>query len=89
MRHTPAKSSTRGLELGVSFFDAAVGYQSSNSEQYLGRALRNFAKREDVAAATKFLPSTQEEIAAGITGRQHIQNRIDTSLHNRETLRDA
>lgn len=57
----------RGLELGVSFFDAAVDYQSSNSEQYLGRALRDFAKREDVVVAAKFLPRTREEIAAGIT----------------------
>ena len=32
--------------------------------------------------ATKFLPRTQEEIAAGITGQQHIQNMIDTSLRN-------
>ena len=72
----------RGLELGVNFFDTAVGYQSGTSEQYLGRALRDFAKREDVVVATKFLPRTQEEIAAGVTGQQHIQNMIDTSLRN-------
>ena len=72
----------RGLELGANFFDTAVGYQSGTSEQYLGRALRDFAKREDVVVATKFLPRTQEEIAAGITGQQHIQNMIDTSLRN-------
>ena len=72
----------RGLELGVNFFDTAVGYQSGTSEQYLGRALRDFAKREDVVVATKFLPRTQEEIAAGITGQRHIQHMIDTSLRN-------
>ena len=33
----------RGLELGVNFFDTAIGYQSGTSEQYLGRALRDFA----------------------------------------------
>ena len=38
----------RGIELGVNFFDTAIGYQSGTSEQYLGRALRDFAKREDV-----------------------------------------
>ena len=32
--------------------------------------------------ATKFLPRTQEEIAAGVTGQQHIRNMIDTSLYN-------
>ena len=72
----------RGLELGVNFFDTAVGYQSGTSEQYLGRALKDFAKREDVVVATKFLPRTQEEIDAGISGQQHIQNMIDTSLRN-------
>ena len=72
----------RGLELGVNFFDTAVGYQSGTSEQYLGRALRDFARREDMVVATKFLPRTQEEIAAGVTGQQHIQNMIDTSLRN-------
>ena len=30
----------RGLELGVNFYDTAIGYQSGTSEQYLGRALR-------------------------------------------------
>ena len=41
----------RGLELGINFFDTAIGYQSGTSEQYLGRALRDFAKREDVVLA--------------------------------------
>ena len=72
----------RGLELGVNFFDTAIGYQSGTSEQYLGRALRDFAKREDVVVATKFLPRTQEEIAAGITGQQHIEQMVNTSLKN-------
>lgn len=72
----------RGLELGVNFFDTAIAYQSGTSEQYLGRALRDYAKREDVVVATKFLPRTQEEIKAGITGQQHIERMIDKSLAN-------
>ena len=71
-----------GLELGVNFFDTAIGYQSGTSEQYLGRALRDFAKREDVVVATKFLPRTQDEIAAGVTGQQHIEQMVNTSLKN-------
>ena len=71
-----------GLELGVNFFDTAIGYQSGTSEQYLGRALRDFAKREDVVVATKFLPRTPEEIAAGVTGQQHIEQMVNTSLKN-------
>ena len=43
----------RGLDLGVNFYDTAIAYQSGTSEQYVGRALRDFAKREDVVGATK------------------------------------
>ena len=55
---------------------------SEASEQYVGRALRDFAKREDVVVATKFLPRTPDEIERGITGQQHIENMINTSLSN-------
>ena len=72
----------RGLELGVNFFDTAIAYQSGTSEQYVGRALRDFAKRDEVVVATKFLPRTQEEIEEGISGQQHIENMINTSLRN-------
>ncbi len=72
----------RGLELGVNFFDTAISYQSGTSEQYLGRAIRDYAKREDVIVATKFLPRTNEEIEAGISGGQHIQRMLDKSLQN-------
>ncbi len=72
----------RGLDLGINFFDTAIAYQSGTSEQYVGRALRDFARREDVVVATKFLPRTPEEIGAGISGQKHIENMIDTSLKN-------
>ena len=72
----------RGLELGVNFFDTAIGYQSGTSEQYLGRALRDFAGRDEVVVATKFLPRTAQEIENGVSGQQHIENMINTSLSN-------
>lgn len=72
----------RGLELGVNFFDTAIAYQSGTSEQYVGRALRDYAKRDEVVVATKFLPRTQEDIETGISGQQHIQGMIDQSLKN-------
>lgn len=71
-----------GLELGINFFDTAIGYQSGTSEQYLGRALQDFAKRDQVVVATKFLPRTQDEIENGISGQQHIERMIHTSLKN-------
>lgn len=72
----------RGLDFGVNFFDTAVGYQSGTSEQYVGKALRNLVRREDVVIATKFLPRYPEEIATGVSGQQHIEMSLDQSLKN-------
>lgn len=71
-----------GLDLGINFFDTAIAYQSGTSEQYLGRALKDFARRDDVVVATKFLPRTPEEIEAGVTGQQHIETMLNKSLEN-------
>lgn len=70
------------LELGINFFDTAIAYQSGTSEQYLGRAIRDFANRDDVVIATKFLPRTNEEIEAGISRQKHIEKMLDKSLQN-------
>lgn len=72
----------KGLELGINFFDTAIAYQSGTSEQYLGRAIRDFANRDDVVIATKFFPRTNEEIEAGISGQKHIEKMLDKSLQN-------
>lgn len=72
----------QGLEFGVNFFDTAIAYQSGTSEQYLGRAVKDFAKRDDVVIATKFLPRTNEEIEQGISGQKHIERMLDKSLQN-------
>ena len=72
----------RGLELGVNFFDTAIGYQNGTSEQYLGRTLKDFTSRDKVVVATKFLPRTNEEIEAGITSQQHIERKLNKSLEN-------
>lgn len=72
----------RGLELGVNFYDTAIGYQGGTGEEYLGRILRDLAKREDVVVATKFPPRSQAEIESGVTGQQHVQNMLDTSLRH-------
>jgi len=72
----------RGLALGINFFDTAIGYQGGTSEQYLGRALWDYAKRDETIVATKFLPRTKEDIEKGITGQQHIERMINKSLEN-------
>ncbi len=70
----------RALDAGINFFDTAIAYQGGTSEAYLGRALRDYARREDVVVATKFLPRTADEIADGVSGQRHIARSIDASL---------
>lgn len=72
----------RALERGINFFDTAIVYQNGTSEQFVGRALRDLAKRDDYVLATKFTPRTQDEIDGGISGKQHIENYLDRSLKN-------
>lgn len=71
-----------GLDLGINFYDTAIAYQNGTSEQYVGKALRDFAKRDDYVIATKFTPRTQEEIDGGVSGQKHIENYLNQSLSN-------
>ena len=71
-----------GLEQGINFYDTASAYQNGTSEQYVGKALQDFAKRGDYVIATKFTPRTQDEIDGGVTGQQHIENYLNRSLLN-------
>src|SRR3954466_6393132 len=43
----------QALELGINFFDTANVYSDGTSEEIVGRALRDFARREEVVIATK------------------------------------
>ena len=70
------------LEQGINFYDTAIVYQNGSSERYVGRALREMAKREEVVLATKFLPRTAAQIAEGISGKQAIARSLDQSLRN-------
>lgn len=69
-----------GLDRGINFYDTAMGYQGGTSEEFVGRALKDFVKREDVVLATKFVPRSPAEIEQEISGQQHIRNMIDGSL---------
>ena len=59
---------TNGLDNGINFYDTAIGYQNGTSEQYVGKAIRENASREDVVVATKFLPRSEEDIKNNVTG---------------------
>lgn len=53
------------LDQGINFFDTSIIYQQGTSEQYLGRALRDMAQRDEMVVATKFLPRSADEISEG------------------------
>jgi len=70
----------RALEKGVNFFDTADMYSLGASEEVTGRALRDFAKRDEVVVATKvFNRMGPSPNAAGLS-RAHIMDGIDASL---------
>jgi len=70
------------LELGINFFDTADVYTDGASEEVVGRALRDFAKRDDYVLATKvFMPMSYDKSVNGKgLSRKHIMSAIDASL---------
>ncbi|MRS15718.1 aldo/keto reductase [Enterobacteriaceae bacterium RIT691] len=69
----------RALEGGINFFDTANSYSDGSSEEIVGRALRDFARREDVVVATKVYHQTGD-LPQGLS-RAQILRSIDDSLH--------
>ncbi len=70
----------RALELGINFFDTADVYSNGSSEEIVGRALRDFAVRDEVVIATKVhFPMGPTPNDQGLS-RKHILSSIDASL---------
>jgi aryl-alcohol dehydrogenase (NADP+) len=71
----------KALDLGINFFDTADVYSAGQSEEILGRALKDFAvRREEAVVATKvYNPMGQDPNARGLS-RKHIMHSIDDSL---------
>ncbi|MEK4879802.1 MULTISPECIES: aldo/keto reductase [Paenibacillus] len=70
----------RALELGINFFDTANVYSDGTSEEIVGRALKEFARRDEVVIATKvFFRMHQGQNGAGLS-RKAIMTEIDNSL---------
>lgn len=67
------------LDLGVNFFDTANCYSAGTSEEYLGRALKKNAKRQDVVIATKVY------FNEGHLSREAILREVDASLKRLDT----
>jgi aryl-alcohol dehydrogenase-like predicted oxidoreductase len=70
----------KALEAGINFFDTANMYSDGVSEEVTGRALKDFAKRDEVVIATKvFNPMRPDPNGRGLS-RKAIMSEIDLSL---------
>jgi len=68
----------QALNAGINFFDTANSYSDGSSEEILGRALKEFARREEIVVATKvYFPLTN--LSQGLS-RKNILQSIDDSL---------
>lgn len=70
----------RALELGINFFDTANVYSDGSSEEILGRALRDFARRDEVVIATKVSGRMRPGPNGAGLSRRAIMTEIDASL---------
>ncbi|MGM0216775.1 aldo/keto reductase [Enterococcus sp. AZ109] len=75
----------RALDLGINFFDTANVYSLGRSEEILGKALKDFAKRDEIVLATK----VHQKMFDGPNGqglsRKAIMSQIDQSLKRLQT----
>jgi aryl-alcohol dehydrogenase-like predicted oxidoreductase len=75
----------KALDLGVNFFDTANVYAYGKSEEILGRALKDYANRDEVAIATKVFSRMRESPNGSGLSRKHIMSEIDHSLRRLNT----
>ena len=70
----------RALEVGINFFDTANVYSDGTSEEILGRAIRDFARRDEVVIATKVYGQMRPDANGRGLSRKAIFTEIDASL---------
>lgn len=70
----------KALELGINFFDTANVYSIGKSEEILGRALKDYANRDEVVIATKVHGKMHEGPNGSGLSRKAIMSEIDKSL---------
>ena len=70
----------RSLELGINFFDTANVYSDGTSEEIVGRALKDFADRDEIVLATKMHGRMHSDVNGAGLSRKAIFREIDASL---------
>jgi aryl-alcohol dehydrogenase-like predicted oxidoreductase len=70
----------KAAEAGINFFDTANEYSAGSSEEILGRALRDFTRRDEIVVATKAFAPWRKAPNAGGLSRKALFQAIDDSL---------
>ncbi|MFD3491792.1 aldo/keto reductase [Streptomyces sp. NPDC058690] len=70
----------QAVEAGINFFDTANVYSDGTSEEIVGRALADFARRDEIVLATKVHGQMRPEANGGGLSRKAIMTEIDHSL---------
>ena len=75
----------QAVELGVTFWDTANGYQSGTSEEFVGRAIKRYSRREDIVLATKVWGRMHGGPGGSGLSRKAILEQLDASLRRLDT----
>lgn len=75
----------QAVELGVTFWDTANGYQSGTSEEFVGRAIRKYSRREDIVVATKVWGKMHDGPGGSGLSRKAILEQLEASLRRLDT----
>jgi aryl-alcohol dehydrogenase-like predicted oxidoreductase len=70
----------KAIEMGINFFDTANAYSDGTSEEIVGQALKDYARRDEVVIATKVFFAMSKGPNGGGLSRKSIFNAIDASL---------
>jgi aryl-alcohol dehydrogenase-like predicted oxidoreductase len=75
----------QAIELGITFWDTANGYGGGTSEEFVGRAVKTYARREDIVLATKVHNKMHEGPGGSGLSRKAILEQLDASLRRLDT----
>src|SRR5215217_1830965 len=75
----------QAVELGITFWDTANVYQRGDSEVVVGRAIKRYARREDIVLATKLFGHMHDGAGGEGLSRKAVMEQIDASLKRLDT----
>ncbi len=75
----------QAVELGVTFWDTANGYQAGTSEEFVGRAIKRYSRREEIVVATKVWGKMHGGPGGSGLSRKAILEQLDASLRRLDT----